>query len=94
MTVSSVASRSYLTDTSRHYSDRGDLVVVSELVLGRASDVGSTSYIVFGYKMKNEIPTMCSSVHTYVSTGICSMKAFDMNHRNCCMASTHVLIHI
>eukprot|EP00731_Ephydatia_muelleri_P025739 Em0017g822a len=32
MTVSSVASRSYLTDTSRRYSDRGDLVVVSELV--------------------------------------------------------------
>eukprot|EP00731_Ephydatia_muelleri_P012191 Em0006g1085a len=31
MTVSSVASRSYLTDTSRHYSDKGDLVVVSEL---------------------------------------------------------------
>eukprot|EP00731_Ephydatia_muelleri_P013111 Em0007g421a len=32
MTVSSVASRSYLTDTSRRYSDRGYLVVVSELV--------------------------------------------------------------
>ena len=46
--------------------------------------------IVFGYKMKNEIPTMCSSVHT--CQYICSMKAFDMNHRNCCMASTHVLI--
>ena len=50
--------------------------------------------IVLGYKMKNEIPTMCSSVHTYVSTGMCSVKAFDMNHRNCCMASTNVLIHI
>ena len=44
--------------------------------------------IVFGYKMNDEIPTM----YTHVS--ICSMKAFDMNHRNCCMASTHVLIHI
>eukprot|EP00731_Ephydatia_muelleri_P007261 Em0003g1509a len=32
MPVSSVASRSYLTDTSRRYSDRGYLVVVSELV--------------------------------------------------------------
>ena len=51
MTVSSVASGSYLTDTSRHYSDRGDLVVVSELVLGRASDVGSSSYSV---RLQNE----------------------------------------
>ena len=48
MTVSSVA---YLTDTSRRYSDRGDLVVVSELVLGRASDVGSSSYSV---RLQNE----------------------------------------
>eukprot|EP00731_Ephydatia_muelleri_P022849 Em0015g432a len=32
MPVSSVASRSYLTDISRRYSDRGYLVVVSELV--------------------------------------------------------------
>ena len=50
--VSSVASRSYLTDTSRRYSDRGYLVVVSELVLGRASDVGSSSYSV---RLQNEI---------------------------------------
>ena len=47
----SVASRSYLTDTSRRYSDRGYLVVVSELVLGRASDVGSSSYSV---RLQNE----------------------------------------
>ena len=60
MTVSSVASRSYLTDTSRHYSDRGYLVVVSELVLGRANDVGSSVRL----QNENEIPTMCSSVHT------------------------------
>ena len=51
MPVTSVASRSYLTDTSRRYSDRGYLVVVSELVLGRASDVGSSSYSV---RLQNE----------------------------------------
>ena len=90
MPVSSVASRSYLTDTSRRYSDRGDLVVVSELVLGRASDVGSSSYSV---RLQNDMKSQpCFPVYTHVS--ICSMKAFDMNHRNCCMASTHVLIHI
>ena len=68
MTVSSVASRSYLTDTTRHYSDRGYLVVVSELVLGRASDVGSSSYSV-RLQNENEIPTIhvfqCTHMSVY-----------------------------
>ena len=57
MTASSVASIFYLTDTSRHNSDRGDLVILAKLVLGSVK------------KMKNEIPlmpTICSSVCTHM----------------------------